>query len=235
MKNIAVILAGGAGIRMGENCPKQLLLIAGKRVIEYTLDVFEKHPLIHEIFIVANPGYIQDIQQIITAGSYRKITKILAGGKERHESSWTAIHACEDECNIILHDSVRPLVNERIITDCLKALETYNAVDVAIPTTDTVIQINENNIIQHIPQRSTLRNSQTPQAFKLTVIKKAYQKALKDPYLQTTDDCGIILKYLPEEPIYVVPGEVINFKLTYKEDLFLLERLLQLRYPLEHK
>ena len=232
MKNIAVILAGGSGTRLGENYPKQLLQIAGKSGIEYTLDVFEKHPLIHEIFIVANSGYIQNIQDIVTAGKYQKISRILAGGKERYESSWNAIRACkEKECNLIFHDSVRPLVSERILTDCIEALKTYNAVDVAVPTTDTVIQINENNIIRHIPQRSTLRNSQTPQAFRLSVIKKAYRKALEDPRLQTTDDCGIVLRYLPGEPIYVVPGDTVNLKLTYKEDLYLLEKLLQLRFP----
>ena len=116
MKNIAVVLAGGSGSRMGEDYPKQLLKIAGKKVIEHTLDVFEKHPLIHEIFVVSHTNYIHDIEDIVTSNNYRKLTKILSGGKERYESSWAAIQACEEkECNIILHDSVRPLINERII------------------------------------------------------------------------------------------------------------------------
>ena len=238
MKNIAVVLAGGSGSRMGEDYPKQLLKIAGKKVIEHTLDVFEKHPLIHEIFVVSHTNYIHDIEDIVTSNNYHKLTKILSGGKERYESSWAAIQACEEkECNIILHDSVRPLINERIITDCIEALKTYNAVDVAIPTTDTIIQVSEDNKIKNIPQRSTLRNGQTPQAFKLSVIKEAYQKAMQDPQLQTTDDCGIILKYLPDEPIYVVNGEVFNLKLTYKSDLFLLDKLFQLKsiHNLQHR
>lgn len=108
-------------------------------------------------------------------------------------------------------------------------MKIYNAVDVAIPTTDTIIQVNSKNEIIKIPLRSVLRNGQTPQAFKSSIIKKAYEIALKDPDFKTTDDCGVILKYLPEELIYVVKGELFNMKLTYKEDLFLLDKLFQLR------
>lgn len=229
MKNIAIILAGGSGNRLGDPTPKQLLKVAGKKVIEHTLDVFQNHLLINEIVIVSHPDYIRDIESIVIHNQYDKVKKILAGGKERYHSSLSAINAYNEEINMIFHDSVRPLVNERIITDCIKALKKYNAVDVAIPTTDTIIEVNENNEIIGIPLRSGLRNGQTPQAFKRSTIKAAYDKALVDPNFTTTDDCGVVLKYLPNEPIYVVKGELFNMKLTYKEDLFLLDKLFQLR------
>lgn len=229
MKNIAVILAGGSGQRLGDSTPKQLLKLAGKQVIEHTIAVFQNHPMIDEIVVVSNPDYIRDIENISIRNNYTKLKKILAGGKERYHSSLSAIQAFSEEVNLIFHDAVRPLLNDRIITDCIIALEKYNAVDVAISTTDTIIQVNDNEEIEQIPQRSKLRNGQTPQAFKRSTIEFAYEKALKDPDFKTTDDCGVVLKYLPNEPIFVVKGEQFNMKLTYKEDLFLLDKLFQLK------
>lgn len=94
--------------------------------------------------------------------------------------------------------------------------------DVVVKTTDTIIQVNDTNCISGIPIREHLRNGQTPQAFKLSIIKQAYELALKDPKFKTTDDCGVVYKYLPEEPIRIIEGEQFNMKLTYKEDLFCL-------------
>lgn len=229
MKNVAVILAGGSGHRLGLTLPKQFLKIAGKRVIEHTLDVFQNHPLIDEIVVVSNPLYIQAVEELSITNSFTKLKKILLGGDERYQSSLAAIRAYEGDVNLIFHDAVRPLVNERIITDCIRALETYNAVDVAIKTTDTIIRVRDERFIADIPDRSMLRNGQTPQAFKLETIRRAYELALQDPSFTTTDDCGVVLKYLPDEPVFVVEGEQFNMKLTYKEDIFLLDKLFQLR------
>lgn len=232
MKNIAIILAGGSGRRLGESIPKQFIKIAGKKVIEHTIGVFQAHELIDEICVVVNADYLREIEQIRLSNNFSKLRKVLAGGEERYESSLAAINAYSQsvgECNMIFHDSVRPLVTERIITDCIKALERYDAVDVAVPTTDTIIQVDKDNEIINIPPRQTLRNGQTPQAFKLSTIRTAYEKALKDSEFKTTDDCGVVLKYLPETPNCVVRGEMFNMKLTYKEDIFLLDKLFQLR------
>lgn len=230
MKNIAVILAGGTGQRLGDSVPKQFLKVAGKKIIEHTLDVFQNHPQIDEIVVVSNPNFLSDVENIVIKNSYTKLKRILQGGKERYHSSLAAINAYDGdkELNLIFHDAVRPLVNDRIISDCIQALEKYNAVDVAIKTTDTIIQVNE-KYITGIPTRENLRNGQTPQAFKLSTIKKAYTLALQDPDFKTTDDCGVVYKYLPDEPVYVVKGEQFNMKLTYKEDLFLLDKLFQLK------
>ena len=137
---------------------------------------------------------------------------------------------------MIFHDAVRPLVNNRIIKDVVEALEKYDAVDVAVPATDTIIEVDEEGrYIDKIPKRKLLRRGQTPQAFKYDVVARAYEKALKDPDFVSTDDCGTVVKYLPEVKTYVVEGEESNMKLTYKEDLFLLDKLFQLRSTTLHE
>ena len=226
----ALIAAAGSGSRMKSDIPKQFLKVAGKKVIEHTIDVFEHNELIDEIAVVTRPEFISDIEQMVVNNHYAKVRKILQGGKERYHSSLSAINAyTNDDDNLIFHDAVRPLVNDRIIDDCVKALEKYEAVDVAIPVADTIIQVDEKDCIQTIPTRSTLRSGQTPQCFKRGVIHKAYEIALQDPQFVTTDDCGVVRKYLPNVPVFVVKGEVFNMKITYKEDLFLVDKLFQLK------
>lgn len=228
--NIAVILAGGSGTRMGNNQPKQFLKVAGKQIIEHTIDAFEASKDIDEICVVSRADYVGDVEALVVRNQYKKVKRILQGGKERYDSSLAAINAYQnDEDNLLFHDAVRPLVTEKIIHDCVAALRRYNAVDVAVKTTDTIIAVDEQNCIEHIPDRQVLRNGQTPQCFKRGTIKRAYDIALQDPDFRTTDDCGVVRRYLPDEPIYVVEGANFNMKLTYVEDLFLLDKLFQLR------
>lgn len=231
MKNIAIILAGGIGSRLNAGIPKQFLKVAGMTVIEHTINVFQKHPLIDEIAVVANEAYHQKIEEYAIKHQFTKLRKVLMSGEERHFSSLSAIKAYESEgeCNLIFHDAVRPLLSPIIIDNVIKALSKYEAVDVAIPSADTIIQIDSQNTITNIPSRKLLRRGQTPQGFRLSTIKEAYSKALQDPEFVTTDDCGVVLKYLPEKKIFVVEGEDANMKLTYKEDFFLIEKLFQLK------
>ncbi|MGM9831245.1 MAG: 2-C-methyl-D-erythritol 4-phosphate cytidylyltransferase [Paludibacteraceae bacterium] len=228
--NIAVILAGGSGTRMGNDQPKQFLKVAGKQIIEHTIDAFEASKDIDEICVVSRADYVGDVEALIVRNQYKKVKRILQGGKERYDSSLAAINAYQnDDDNLLFHDAVRPLVTEKIIYDCVAALRRYSAVDVAVKTTDTIIAVDEQNCIEHIPDRQVLRNGQTPQCFKRGTIKRAYDIALQDPDFRTTDDCGVVRRYLPDEPIYVVEGANFNMKLTYVEDLFLLDKLFQLR------
>ena len=233
MRNVAVILAGGVGTRMGGTMPKQFFKVSGKTVLEHTISVFDNHPLIDEIAIVVHPNYLEKVEELCCINNFKKVGRILQGGSERYYSSLSAINAyasTENDINLIFHDSVRPLVTKRIISDCITMLGKYGAVDVAIPATDTIIKMNLNtHEIEDIPNRQFLYNGQTPQAFKLSVIREAYKRALVDPNFKTTDDCGVVLKYMPDIPIGVVPGEKFNMKLTHKEDLFLLDKLFQLK------
>ncbi len=227
--NIAIILAGGTGSRLGLSTPKQFFKVAGKMVIEHTVDTFERNPHIDEIAIVSNPFYVADIENIVLRNGWSKVKKILKGGKERYDSSLSAVKAYSGrDVNLVFHDAVRPLVSQRIIDDVCAALERYEAIDVTLPAVDTIIEA-EGDHIAAIPDRSRLQRGQTPQAFRREVIETAYGRALRDPAFRVTDDCGVVVKYMPEVPVHLVAGEESNMKLTYKEDTYLLDKFFQLR------
>lgn len=244
MRNIAIILAGGTGSRMGGGMPKQLLTLAdGQTILEHSVAAFEQAECIDEIGIVMHPDYIACAEEMLLRNGWQKVAFIIAGGSERWESSVNAIQEIEQRIknkeqrigvpilqasynhpitNILLHDAARPFVSQRIINDVCKALETHRAVTVAIPATDTMYSVSENitdKVVQDIPPRATLMCAQTPQAFRLEVIAEAYDRALQDPHLQATDDCGIVHRYLLEVPICIVQGDPANRKITYKEDI----------------
>lgn len=228
-RNIAVILAGGVGKRLGLSTPKQFFKVAGKMVVEHTVDVFERNPRIDEIAIVSNPYFVSEFENIVLRNGWKKVKRILKGGKERYDSSLAAIRAYEDEdVNLIFHDAVRPLLSQRVLDDVIEALGSHKAIDVAVPSADTIIEV-DGDFISDIPDRSRLRRGQTPQAFDIATIREAYDKALADPDFHTTDDCGVVRRYMPQEPVYVVRGEESNMKLTYKEDTYMLDKLFQLR------
>lgn len=233
-KNIAIILAAGSGERSGFDIPKQLVKLAGKPIVEHTISAFQNSSHIDEIIVVTSANCINRIEDIVANRGFNKVRKIIYGGKERYESSLAAIVATEQDAEqydtkLIFHDAVRPLVNDRILRDVVNALDDYNAVDVVVPTTDTMISADPiTNTIDAVPERKKLRNGQTPQGFSWKTIKLAYEIALKDPDFRTTDDCGVVFKYLPDEKIYLVTGESNNIKLTYKEDLQIIDKLLQL-------
>lgn len=225
IKNYAIILSAGVGSRFGGDLPKQFVKIAGKSVLEHTLDIFEKCELIDEVILVITPNFRILCENILLKNNYKKITKLLNGGQSRKESSFIAISSIDDtEANLIIHDAARPFVSDKILTDCIRALDTFSAVDVAIPASDTIIQIQKNKIIS-IPKRDNLRRGQTPQCFKLSILKKAHELAKYDD--DFTDDCGIVAKYKLCD-IFVVNGEERNIKITHKEDIFTADKLFQM-------
>ncbi len=222
MKNYAIILASGSGSRFGSNLPKQFTEIKGRTILERSVDVFENTSAIDEIILVVTPEYRELAESIINRNSYKKVTQIMNGGEQRKDSSYIGIHSVqEDEANVLIHDCARPFVSKKIINDCVEALKTYKAVGVAIPSTDTIIEV-ENNIIKSIPPRRKLMRIQTPQCFKLSLIKKAHELSKNDK--EFTDDCGLIIKHNLSE-IYIVEGDRNNFKITYPEDFYLAEML----------
>ena len=230
-RNIAVILAGGSGQRFGSALPKQFLPLAGRTVIEYSVGAFEKCDAIDEIAVVMHPDFLPQMQEIIDRNGWKKVRKLLPGGAERYLSTLAALNAYEgrSDLNLIFHDAARPVVSQRIINETVTALQTHPAVAVAIPATDTVFEVTDDgNFITAIPARKRLRCAQTPQAFHIDIIREAYRKALKDKDFTSTDDCGVLLRYCPEVPIFIVPGDVSNMKLTYPEDTTLLEKTLTL-------
>ena len=249
MKNIAIILAGGIGARVGGNTPKQLLPLAdGRSVLEHAVNAFEQSPHVDEICIVMHPDYIMHAEQMLLANAWQKVSQIVPGGKERWESSVNAIRAmgyglwtmgekndCQSpianrqkEVNLLLHDAARPFVSQEIIARVCVALKEHEAVTVAIPSTDTVYEMVEGKVAR-IPNRATIMRAQTPQAFRLELIAEAYAKALgvdicdiqacSACHLPATDDCGVVYEHMPHMPIYIVEGEEQNKKITFKEDI----------------
>ncbi len=227
--NVAVILAGGVGTRLGLDIPKQLVKIAGRPVIEHVIAILDQHPRVDEIIIMMATGHLDVVRQVVRSGSYTKVSQILEGADTRNGTTSRALEAVgERDCKLLLHDAVRPLVSDRIISECYDALDRYDAVDVAIPSADTIIEVDESNTISAIPPRGALRRGQTPQAFRTSVLRKAYELAGQDPDFEATDDCKVVLRYLPDVPIWVVRGDERNMKVTEPIDVYLVDKLFQL-------
>jgi ribitol-5-phosphate 2-dehydrogenase (NADP+) / D-ribitol-5-phosphate cytidylyltransferase len=228
LRTIAVILAGGTGTRVGLEKPKQLLKVAGKTILEHTIEAFEDSPVIDEIIVLMASGWVPEATDVIEKAGFTKVSRVMAGGATRNDTTMVALGAVgEDDCNLLFHDAVRPLVEHRIIRECVEALATYRAVDVAIPSADTIIEVAD-GVIVTIPARDGLRRGQTPQAFRASTIRQAYAHARNDPNFTATDDCSVVLRYLPDEPIYVVEGSERNIKVTHPIDVFLVDQLFRL-------
>ncbi len=228
-KVIAVVLAGGIGERIESHIPKQFLKVAGKTLLEHAIEVFEHNKNVNEIIVVTHPEFRAVTEETISKNKYAKTKKVVDGGNTRRESSFAGIKAiADDEAKVLIHDAVRPFVTDRIIDECIGALDSYKAVDVAIPSPDTIIKITQAMLIDSIPVRRYMMRGQTPQAFKVGVIKKAHELAAKDKNDEFTDDCALVLKYRLAD-VYVVKGEEKNIKVTYAEDLYLADKLFQLK------
>ena len=230
LRNVAVVLAGGTGTRVGLSIPKQLIKIAGKPIIEHTIAAMQASPLVDEIIVMMAPGYLDDIRAIVKQGDYAKVSQILEGAGTRNDTTAAALAALGDEeCNVLLHDAVRPLVSQTIIAANVEALQTHEAVDTAIPSADTVIEVEaDREQIADVLPRHLLRRGQTPQSFRLSTIRAAYANAAKDPNFTATDDCTVVLRYLPEVPIAVVAGHERNMKVTEPIDVYIADKLFQL-------
>ena len=231
MRNIAIILAGGVGNRVGGDKPKQLLPLAdGRTILEHSVDAFEQAPSIDEIAIVMHPDYSAEVQGMCEQNDWQKVTKIIPGGSERWESSWHAIVAYMDEDEesaLWFHDAARPFVSQRILADVALALETHSAVTVAVPVTETLYRVERRRAsagenewrVDSVPARSEYMRAQTPQAFHMEIVANAYMKAIADEAVIATDDVGIVRKYAPKQSIYIVMGDEENRKITFAQDL----------------
>lgn len=214
----AILLAGGSGSRFGADKPKQFLDMHGMPIIEHTIRAFHSHPHIDKIIIITRADYIDHVRHI--AAPYPKVTHILPGGRERYHSTLAALSVCTDSDEILLiHDAVRPYVSHAIIDRCLAALTTYDAVGTAIPTTDTIVRVDAQDIITQTLPRHELRNMQTPQGFRQRALRHAFDLGLQDPHFQPTDDCSVVMRYTPTTPIKIIQGEATNIKITYPSDI----------------
>ena len=227
MRMVAVVLGGGVGQRLGGGMPKQLLLLAGRTLIEHCVAAFEQAPGVDEILVVMASGYVGQVEAMLAG--FRKVSAVIEGGVTRPDSTRVALAAIAraqpGEAGVLLHDAARPLVDGRIIADCVASLRVHDAAGVAVPASDTMV-ITENGVMESMPRRETLLRCQTPQCFRLSVITRAHELAAADPDFAPTDDCGVVLRYLPDVKVHVVPGSERNIKITYPQDLAVAEALL---------
>ena len=179
--------------------------------------------------MVMAPGYAEQVRVMLADRGYRKVTAVIEGGVTRPDSTRAALAAIAraqpGEAGVLLHDAARPLVDGRIIADCVAALRVHDAAGVAVPASDTMV-ITDNGVMQSMPRRETLLRCQTPQCFRLSVIARAHELAAADPGFAPTDDCGVVLRYLPDVTVHVVAGSERNIKITYPQDLAVAEALL---------
>jgi 2-C-methyl-D-erythritol 4-phosphate cytidylyltransferase len=230
MRTVAVVLAGGSGERFGTSVPKQLLLVAGRPLLEHSVAAFDEAPAVDSVLVVMAASHTSQAREVLAAGGYRKLAGVIPGGMTRVESTRRAIGEIGDgECDVLFHDAARPLVDQQIIAGCVTALAVHRAVGVAVPSSDTIAVVSE-GIMAAMPPRGSLVRLQTPQGFRLSIIRRAHELAAADPRfgeLPATDDCGIVLRYLPDVRVHIVPGNERNLKITYPRDLAVAEALLR--------
>ncbi len=224
-----MVLAGGVGARVGLAMPKQLIKIAGRTILEHTLTVFSDHPDVDEVLVMMAPGHLDAVHEILASGPPPQGDPGPARCRDpqRHHPARSR-RPRPDEALVLFHDAVRPLVSPEIITRCFAALAEHDAVDTAIPSADTIVAVDEHDVVREIPPRQWLRRGQTPQGFRASTLRAAYALADADPDFVATDDCTVVLRYTPEVPIKVVPGEERNMKVTEPIDIFLADKLFQL-------
>jgi len=227
--NYAIILAGGTGSRMDHYLPKQFLELYNKPIIIYTLEKFKQNHHVDKILIVIHPEWRTFLKKVLTKFDFSDCW-ITEGGKSRKESSYNGLlflqkKKIKKDDIVIIHDAVRPFVNEKIINEGIRAAKQYGAVDVVVKTVDTIVQVNKKGFIKNFPIREELYNGQTPQIFKFEVILKAHKKALQKEIPNVTDDCKLVLE--SGHKVKIIEGDYENIKITTMADLKLAKKIIE--------
>jgi len=225
LKVVAIIVAAGRGKRTGHSTKKQFLSVGSKPILAYTLDVFDSIDRVDKIILVIPRGWKRYCQkEIIEKYGYRKEIEVISGGARRQDSVACGLALVSSDYEIvIIHDGVRPFVSRKMIVESIAKARKFRACVVAVPVTDTVKMVNREGVIERTLPREHLWRVQTPQTFQLSLIKKAYAKALKDKFYGT-DDAQLVERM--NKPVKVISGDYRNMKITTREDLILAETLL---------
>ncbi|MCJ7525977.1 MAG: 2-C-methyl-D-erythritol 4-phosphate cytidylyltransferase [Candidatus Aminicenantes bacterium] len=229
MSTVAIILAGGAGTRLQGPLPKQFRLIGGRSLLEICLGTFQGHPGLDGIILVCPAAQMPLAEKTVAAGRFTKVTNILPGGNSRQESSSIGVWAAPDTSeNILIHDAVRALVAPAVISRVLEALACSQAVMPVLPVSDTTIRVDDADVVTAVLDRAKLRHVQTPQGFKLEIIRPAHERARVDGFTNAGDDCSLVVRY-GLAPVVTVAGDPANIKITYPQDLAIAEAILGIR------
>jgi len=223
-KHYAIILAGGSGNRLKKATPKAFLKLNQLYILEYSLLSFSKNFHIDHIILVVPQDYIGICQDLIKEKNYKKYSTVLAGGISRFESSQIAINSIKEEhARVLIHDAARPFVSQDIIDKCVEALKNVEAVNTIAPIADSIIKF-KNGSIEKMIDRKNYRITQTPQAFRLSTIKKAQQQVNTSYLEDVTDDFNLVLANKSARTSWV-EGNTLNFKITYESDLLIAESI----------
>lgn len=221
----AIIMAAGKGKRMQTAVSKQFLPVCGKEILAWTVDVFEKSPLVDKILLMASADGKEDVQNLWNNYGWKKVAAVLEGGKERQNSVANGLAAVGEDTDIVLiHDGVRPFVTEEMIADSIAAAQEYGGAVIGVPAKDTIKVCSADGLAVETPDRSTLWQIQTPQTFQRNLIVNAYEKANKDGFLGTDD--ASVAEFAGHQ-VKVVMGSYRNIKITTKEDLVIAEAFLK--------
>ena len=226
----AVILAGGRGSRMHSDVQKQYMLLNGRPLIAYALEAFE-YSCADDLVLVTGAGEADFVQtQILSKLKLKKLRAVVTGGKERYHSVYEGLKALKNCDYVLIHDGARPLVTEDIIRRSAKAAVQDGACVVGMPVKDTIKVSDPDDFAVSTPDRSSLWQIQTPQAFSYPLIRRAYDCLMEDPALQKgiTDDAMVVERFGGAR-VRLVEGSYENLKVTTPEDLILAEALLQRR------
>ena len=228
-----VILAGGVGSRMGGDKPKQYLNVKDKPIIVYTIEKFFSVPEFEKIIVLCPKQWVEHtknlIEKHIAPGKER--IAVIEGGETRNETIMNSIKFIEAEGNlnedtiIVTHDSVRPFVTHRIITENIAAAKEFGACDTVVPATDTIVEALDNKTISYIPDRSKMYQGQTPQSFNALKLKNMYNSLTDGEKDILTDAAKIFV--IKSEKVALVQGETYNMKITYPYDLRVAKSLLE--------
>jgi 2-C-methyl-D-erythritol 4-phosphate cytidylyltransferase len=225
MRTLAIILAGGAGKRMGAATNKQFLLIGNKPIIVHTLQTFEDCRSVDGIYLVVNQKDLPLIQEeILETYRFKKVMKVVIGGRLRQDSVRNGLEAIEKPCDIVvIHDGARPFIAPAFIEKGIFLMEMFDAVIPALPVKDTVKVVSKEGFVSKTLERNSLWHVQTPQTFKYELIMKAYREGMAKK-LYGYDDATFI-EHLGKK-VKVIEGSPYNIKITTPEDLIIAQGLL---------
>lgn len=224
-KNIAIIIAGGSGSRMGQNIPKQFINVYDKPVLIYTLESFQRHPMIDAIEVVCIEGWEQVLQAYANQFNISKLQWITKGGDSAQESIRNGVYNLEgkvaDDDIIIIHDGIRPMIDDSVLTDVIEKAEKYGNAVTSMPYNEQIFVVDkddETTTTQFIP-RETLRRVSTPQAYRYQLLNTKYHEAYaKNIGIHGSHYANTMMVELGVR-LHFAKGSDKNIKLTTKDDL----------------
>jgi len=220
-----IIPAAGQGKRMQAGKNKLFLKINEMPIFIHTLKIFEQDSSCNQIWLVINPEEEQEMKEWIDKFGIQKNIHFVSGGKERQYSIYNAVKLLENNSVVLVHDAARPFIHTNQIEKLTEVAKENGAAVLAVPIKDTVKKISGDTVDKTI-DRSSLWAIQTPQAFRISILKKAYEQAIKDDFLGT-DDASLVERLGQE--VKIVLGDYDNIKLTTPEDLYFAEAIMQKR------